>query len=326
MPDLRRLLRTRSYMVALVVAVGLLIANVVALPAFGDPGTWDRTLAVFAPFALAAMAGTPAVVSGGGGIDLSIGPLMGLINIVLVVYLLSGPLEHPALAIPIVLLLGAAVGALNGVLVGVFRYEPVIATLCALFIVAGVDLKLAPRPVAAGDNWTKELAGTIGPVPGALLTILVPVAVWLLLRRASYRRNLYLVGGNDATAYSAGVNVAAVRVIAYALGGLFAAVGGIALTALIQSADATTSLQYILISLAAVALGGTPIGPGGRGGLLGSFLGAATLYLVQNLLSSLHVHVLWLQFVYGAMLVGAVTLGAVMTAAPRAPRPRSATT
>lgn len=210
-------------------------------------------------------------------------------------------------------------------LVAVLRYEPVIATLCALFIVAGADLKLAPRPIAAESNWTRELGGSLGPIPGALLTILAPIVIWLLLQRTSYYRTLYAVGGNDATAFSAGVNVAAVRVIAYALGGLFAAIGGIALVALIQSADANIGPSYILIALAAVALGGTPIGPGGRGGLLGSFLGAATLYLVQNLISTLHVNVLWLQFVYGAMLVGAVVLGAAMTAPPRAPRPRSAT-
>jgi ribose transport system permease protein len=326
MIELRQLLRTHSYLFALVAAAGLLIANVIVLPAFGDPSNWSRTLAVFTPFALAAVASTPAVVSGGGGLDLSIGPLMSFISIVLVVYLLPSSLGYPAISIPIVLALGAIVGAASGFLITVLRYEPVIATLCALFILSGVDLKLAPSPVAiAGQNWTTNLGGSFGSIPGALLPIAAAVGVWLFLGRTSYHRTLYGIGGSDAAAFSAGVKVAQARIIAYALGGLFAAIGGIALTALIQAADATTGLSYIIPAFAAVALGGTPIGRGGRGGLLGSLLGAAILYLVQNLLGELQVDTLWLQIVYGGMLLSAVILGALVTAPPRTPRPRPAT-
>ena len=97
----------------------------------------------------------------------------------------------------------------------------------------------------------------------------IPVAIWLALSRTASIAVLYAVGGNDATAYSAGVNVAAVRIAAYALGGLFAAVAGIALTALVLSTQTAGVAQYTLIALAAVALGGTPLG-GGRGGMLGA--------------------------------------------------------
>jgi ribose transport system permease protein len=82
MPELRRILATRSYAFALLLTICLLVANIAALPAFASPHNWAGTAAIFAPFAHAAMASTPAVV--GGGIDLSIGPLIGLVNVVLV--------------------------------------------------------------------------------------------------------------------------------------------------------------------------------------------------------------------------------------------------
>ncbi len=309
MPDLRRLLASRSYAFALLLTVGLAVANVVALPAFGSPHAWAGTAAVFAPFAIAAMASTPAVI--GGGIDLSVGPLMGLTNVVLVSGLLSHGLGHPAVAIPIVLGLGAAVGLVNGVLVTVLGYQPVIATLCTLFVLTGITLKIAPTPaLAPAGNWTGSLAGSFGPVPGALLVLGAPVLTWLVLKRTAFYRQLFAVGADDTAAYSAAVDVTAVRMVSYLLGGLFAAVGGIALTAIVQSGDATVGNQYVLVALAAVAVGGTPIGTGGRGGLLGSVLGAAGIYLLQNLLSELQVNALWNPVIYGFVLLAGLVTGA----------------
>lgn len=316
MPDVRRFLRLRSYVFALGLVVVLLVANVIALPAFVSPENWDANLALFAPFALLAMASTPSILSGGGGLDMSVGPLASLVGIVLVLYVLPSSFAHPALSIPICLALGAGVGLVNGLLVGVVRYQPVIATLCVLFILEGINARLAKAPTPAPPNWTSDLAGSFGPVPGALFLLAIPIAVWIALRLLAYNGALLAVGGNDAAAYSAGVNVTAVRVGAYALGGMFAGVAGIALTVLIQSADPGAGIQYTLIALAAVALGGTPIG-GGRGGLMGAVLGAATIFLVQNLLATLHVSVFWLQVVYGTLLIVGAVVGSLLTAPPR---------
>ncbi|MGH2877540.1 MAG: ABC transporter permease [Solirubrobacteraceae bacterium] len=311
--DARSLLAQHRFLFALALAVILLAANVVAAPSFGEPSNLSDTLGVFAPFALAAMAGTPSILSGGGGLDLSIGPLMSLVNVVLVVGLMPNGLGSPAVAVPLVLVLGAAVGAADGFLVSGLRYQPVIATLCALFVIVGVNLKIAPSPVIAPrGNWTVELAHSVGPVPGAVVTVGAVALLWLALRRTAYYRALVAVGGNDAAAFSAGVNIVAVRTVAYALGGAMAAVGGLALTGLVQTADANLGTQYVLIALAAIAVGGTQFA-GGRGGLLGSALGAAMIYLLQNLLSALSVSALWLQVVYGVVLLVAVIAGARLT-------------
>jgi ribose transport system permease protein len=312
-------LRTHTWLFAACLALALLIANVAAEPTFGEPGNWPALLAALAPFAIVAMASTPAILSGGGGLDISIGPVAVLANVVLIEWLLGhGAVGSPWLAIPIVVLLGAAIGALNGVLVAVFRYQSVIATLCTFFVLAGVIAKIAPAPkTAPAGTWLTGLGDMVGPVPGGLLLVAAPLVVWWVLSRTAFHRNLYAVGGNDATAFSAGIDVTAVRVLAYSLGGAFAAVGGVALTALVSSTQASGFAQYTLIALAAVALGGTQLG-GGRGGLVASLLGACCIYFMQTLLGALDVSSAWLNFVYGCLLVAGVVVGAkLLTLRPR---------
>jgi ribose transport system permease protein len=319
MPDVMLYLRRYSFAFALALVVVLVVANVIALPSWGSPSSYAQTLGEFAPFALAAMASTPAILSGNGGLDISIGPQMTLVNVVFVVVLMGHGLGGEATAIPILLGMGLAIGLINGFLVAILHYQPVVATLCAFFVIGGVALEVASSPASAPANWSTHLAHSVGPIPGGVLTIGAPLLLLFALRRTAYVRNLLAVGANDAAAYSAGVNVTAIRVSAYALGGLIAAVGGIALTGLLQSADASLGTQYTLVAIAAVSLGGTPLG-GGRGGIVGSVFGAATIYLIQNLLSALNVQSLWLQVVYGALLVVSVVLGRRLTSAPRAQR------
>ncbi len=319
LPDVRRELRDRSYLFALLLAIVLLAINIALVPRFASPAAWADDLKAFAPLALLAMASTPAVLSGGGGLDISVGPLADVISIVLIVVLLPTALGSPFIAIPLVLLLGAAVGTINGLIVSRLRYPAFVSTLCGFLVLYGVGLKLAPRVVTAPSGWTHQLAGNIGPVPGPLLLLLGPLLVWFVLGRTRYLRNLLAVGSNDRAAFSAGVDVSTIRVIAYALGGLFASIAGIAVATLVQSADPNVGLPFALISLAAVVVGGTPIG-GGRGGLTGSILGAAVIYLVQNLLAALHVSAVWLPAAYGLMLLVGVVLGAMLSAPRRTVR------
>lgn len=300
----------RDNPVAFVIALTavLIIANVAALPAFAGAGALPGELGTLSPFALAAMASTPSILGGGGGIDLSIAPLMGLSNVIFVVYLLPHGLGNPGIAIPMLLFLGAVVGCLNGVLVAVLRFPPVIATLGVYFILDGLDLELAPNPVSTNPNWTNQLAGTLWHVPGTLFSVGAVLLVWFLIRRTPYHGMLLAVGGDDAASYSAGVRVGLVRVLAYTFGGMIAGFAGVVLTGTIQSADVTIWPQYVLIALAAVALGGTALS-GGRGGFVPSLLGATSVYLIQNLIAALGVSVFYLQVAYGGVLLIAVVLG-----------------
>ncbi|MFZ0040699.1 MAG: ABC transporter permease [Solirubrobacteraceae bacterium] len=315
-------LRARPWGFATVLAIALLVANTIARSSFAAASSWPANLATFAPFALAAMASTPQILSGGGNIDISIGPLLNLVNIVIVAVLIPDGAGSPWIAIPAALALGAVVGAINGVLVSVMRFQAVLATLCTLFVLEGVAEKVLPNPTTGKTAWLIHLGDKVGPVPGALILILVVFLFWWGLGKTAYISTLFSVGGDDVASFSAGVNVTAVRVIAFTLGGLIAGVAGIALAAATQSADSSQAIQYTLPALAAVAIGGTSL-LGGRGSLLGSLAGAAIVYLIQSLLDSLAVSDLWLQVAYGVLLLLAIVLSSVL-AAPRGARGRTA--
>ena len=184
----------------LILAVGLLIANIVTES--GGFGVADQ-LANVAPLALAALASTPGDHQGGGGFDISISPLIVLTNCVFIVWLAPHGLGG-AVSVPIMLGLGAAVGVVNGLLIMLLRVQPVVVTLAMYFILQGVDLSSRRSPGSLGDGgWVDHLAGSVGPIPGALFTIGVPLLIWFGLRCCPYRRMLYAVGRNDATAFSA---------------------------------------------------------------------------------------------------------------------------
>jgi ribose transport system permease protein len=122
-------LRTRTFMFALVLAVALFVANLIVQANFVSSSALPETLADLAPFAIVAMASAPSVVT--GGLDLSVGPVLSLTNIMMVAVLLPHGLGGPGAAIPILLALGAAVGALSGALIAYLRLPAIITGLCA---------------------------------------------------------------------------------------------------------------------------------------------------------------------------------------------------
>ena len=303
----QRAVRTYSFGFAALLTVALLITNIATV--HGGFG-WSDQLANVAPMAIAALASAPSII--GGGFDLSISPLIVLTNCVFIVWLIPHGLGG-AISVPIVLGIGVGVGIVNGVLIVALRVQPIVVTLAMFFSLQGIDLLIAPNPASVtSTGWLRHLASTIGPVPGAFVTIGVPLVIWFALRFVPFRRLLYAVGSNDATAFSSGVNVNMVRIASYALGGLFAGFGGLALTALVSSADASNATEYTLTGIAAVVLGGTSLA-GGRGGLIGPLFGAFSIYLLQNLLATFAINPAYLQIVYGGILVVAVVLSGMLS-------------
>lgn len=308
----RAFFRRRSFAVALLLSIALLLLNLVLQPRFG----WADQLAAFAPLAVAAIASTPAILSGRGGLDISVGPVMTLSSIVYVGFLNPAGLGGIE-AVVIILLLCGGIGAVNGLIIVGLNLQPVVVTLAMFFIISGVNLRIAPYPVIlTEESWIRSLATGFGWLPGGLVSIGVPILLWIAITRGSFGRNLYAVGGNDTTAYSSGISVGPVRVLAYTIGGCFAGLGGLVLAGLVSSADASSSAAYSLIAIAAVALGGTSLS-GGRGGMTGAIFGALSIYLVQNVLSGAQIPQVWLPVIYGALLILSVIIGALLSSKPK---------
>ncbi len=304
MSGLRGVLARRPYTMALVLAALLLVLNLVATPT-AAVAYWPGLIANLAPLAFVAIASTPSVL--GGGIDLSIGPQLVFSNILIVTVLIPAGIDSPWVLVPLLLVVGALVGSINGLLVTLLRFPAMIATLCIMFVMIGVAQRLAPQPAGGSTPWIESLTSRVGLFPIAALGIAFPFVVWLMLRRTSFVNNLLAAGGDPVAATSAGVPVTTVRLLSYTLGGMFASLGGLMLTSLLRSADASQASTMVLIGLSAVALGGTAL-TGGRGGLLGSLAGALCIFLIQNLLTAFSVPAVWINVIYGLLLVGSVVL------------------
>jgi ribose transport system permease protein len=284
----------------------LLIVNVWLNPARFSPAAWGTLIGLAAPLIGAALASTPAILGGRGGIDVSVGPTMGFVNTMLVkVLIMDHDVTSPFLIVPVALLLGALIGAWNGFLAAYLRIQPIVATLGSYLILIGVTLTILPAPLGSVPSWLKSLNGTFSIIPIAAIFLL-----WWGIRQLPYYGCLMATGSDDRAAFTAGVPVPLVRFLSYVVTGLFAGMAGLMLTALIGSADANIGPTFTLISISAVALGGVSLA-GGRGGLLGAAIGAIDIFLVQSALTLFNVSTFVLQIAYGGILVIAISLTAI---------------
>ncbi|MER8527776.1 ABC transporter permease [Mesorhizobium sp. M0814] len=307
MSGLRRMAaRWRGAGFAAVLLVILIAVNLLLNPARFHPAAWGALIGLAAPLIGAALASAPVILAGRGGIDISVGPLMGFVNamVIQLLFLRLG-ISSPLVIVPAALLIGAIVGAANGFLATIVRIQPIVATLGTYLILTGMTLTVLPAPVGPAPGWLKAMAGPWSALPLALILLF-----WWLVRQTPYYDQLMAVGSDDRAAYTAGIPVTKVRFIAYVMTGILAACAGLMLTALIGSADPNIGPTYTLIAIAAVALGGVSLA-GGRGGLAGAAIGAVDIFLLQSVLTAFNVSTYVLQIAYGAILVVAVIMTAL---------------
>jgi ribose transport system permease protein len=296
----------RSYSsLAILVTVLIVTIDIILLPTIINPVNLMSTLALLVPLILISMAATPSILSGGGGIDVSMGPIIAFINVAMFTILPFMGITNPVMVIVTLLLFGAAIGTISGLLVTVGRLQPIVATLGVNLVLTGISVHLMPTPQGEIEPWLSVWARFIGPIPGPLLIVAITLISWGLLTRLPYHKALMAVGGDERSAFSAGINVNLVRTLAYTIGGFLGALAAIQLTAFIRAGDASVGNPYTMISIAAAALGGTSLA-GGRGGMVGSLFGAMAIFFIQKLLSAMGVANFWYQVVYGAILVAAL--------------------
>jgi ribose transport system permease protein len=298
----RRLVQRYSYaVIAACLFAVLLVVEIFIRPSAFRLDSLTTTIGLSTPLVMAAMAMTPAVLVGGGGIDLSVGPLMSLVGAVaLVVCVGDFGISSPAVVVPVALGTGIASGLLVGILVAIVRLQPIVATLGVYLTYIGLTLVIAPQPMGQAPGWLTAMAGS-----GAVPLLVVTFFLWRVFTRTPLYAELMATGGDDRAAYAAGVPVARIRIMAYMLSGLLASVAGLALAAVIESADPNAGSSFTLLAIASVALGGVSLA-GGRGGMLGAILGALNLFLMQEILTSFSQSSYVLELVYGGVLVLAV--------------------
>tara|TARA_B110000259_G_scaffold185051_1_gene233325 strand:+ start:4138 stop:5043 length:906 start_codon:yes stop_codon:yes gene_type:complete len=263
----------------------LLIVIIFRAPHLFSSDGIGGAIIVISPLILATLALTPIALVGRGGIDLSVGPLIGFINVSLVAWLVGNGYTSPFLVVSYVLGAGILYQVIVAAIIIYIRVSPIIVTLSGYLVLTGVNLTIMDRPSGFSPEWMYGWgygAEILSPIFFILSGMII---VWFLFSRTSFYQQILLTGADERMAFASGVNTVAARFGAHIMGGIFAGMAALTYTALISSGDPTQGNTYTLAAITAMILGGTSPA-GGIGGGLGSVLGSINMYMISYVLSS----------------------------------------
>lgn len=283
------------------------LAFALASPVFLTPGNLLNVLRQMAPMLIGAVAMTFVITT--GGIDLSVGSMVALTNALAAIALGAG-VPWPLVAVAM-LLLGAAVGSVQGWFAAYQRIPSFIVTLAGLSILRGVALLLtqgysipitgAPGFVAIGRGWVLGL-----PIPAGIAA-LVAAAGYVTLGQTRFGRQVVAVGANREAARRVGMPARRVAASVFALTGAASACAGLIIAARLGSGSSNAAVGFELEVIAAVVLGGTSL-VGGSGTVVGTVLGALTIAVIGNGLILVHTSPFLVQIVTGTIILAAIWL------------------
>ena len=269
-----------------------------------------------------------------GGIDLSVGSILALSGVIAgfqmqgIVLDAFGVIVYPPVwaVVVITCVVGALVGAVNGILIAWFRVPAFVATLGVMYVARGIALLMTngltynnlsgdPSLGNTGFDWLgfNRLFGV--PISVLVLAALAIVA-GLMLSRSAFGRWLYASGGNAHAADLSGVPVKKVQVSVYTLSGILAAIAGLVLSSQLTSAGPTAGTTYELTAIAAVVIGGAAL-TGGRGTVRGTMLGAFVIGFLSDGLVIIGVSSYWQTVFTGAVIVLAVLMNSIQYGSAR---------
>ena len=263
----------------------LLLTAVLRGPRLVSVAGIGSAIIVAGPLILATYALMASTMAGRGTVDLSIGPLIGFINVTLIQIHGAGGLASPGAFILYAVAAGVAYQVVMALIIIVVRVQPIIVALSGYLALSGINLVILPRPGGIAPDWMQPWGAGTRIFSPVLIILLLATAGWLLFTRSAFYGHLRLMGSDERAAYTAGVRISLVRIGAHAISGVFAALAALCFTALIGSGDPNQGTRYTLVAVTALVLGGASLA-GGRGGAIGSLFGAVNIYLITYVLST----------------------------------------
>lgn len=291
---------------AFVLFVIAIVINLILQPNMFAKETLNSNMRVFLPIILLSVG--QAIVLLGGGIDISVGGVVAIVNTVLATRVgLDGSPEKMWQYIFVSLFAGILAGAINGFFVAYLRLQPIITTYATSFLYAGFALFILPNPGGGIPANVAALYRNTTPLglPLAFYVIALVLLIWLYISSTRYGKYLYAVGGRAQAAYETAVPVTWVQFSTYVISGFMAALAGIAITMLSGSGNADIGGPMTLNSITAVVIGGNAMS-GGVGGVAGPIMGAVTLGIIQNIISFANINTWWETLVKATIIVVAL--------------------
>jgi len=252
---------------------------------------------------------TFVILSGNGGVDLSVGSLLSLVTCFAAGIMMGRP-EMIIPAILFVMAIGALVGLFNGVMVTRFRTDPFITTLGTMTAVQGIArFYTKGAPYGEAPTIFRVIAqGYVGVVPIPVIIFLtVFVIAFFILRKTVFGRYIYAIGGNQEASRLSGIKHNRYKIAVYVISSLMAVLAGLIMTARVGIGDPTLGYGFELNAIAATIIGGTSFA-GGVGGVSGTLIGVMLIAVMSNLLNLLNVSPFLHEVVRGLIVLAAIVI------------------
>jgi len=260
------------------------------------------------PLALAAIGQTFVLLT--GGMDLSIGGIICLVNSLEATKMADNPITIILFTLAM-LLMGFFLGSLNGLIIVKLKLQPFIVTLVTWYIYGGVALWVLPTDRGnVPQQFIDVLLARLLGIPVSLLIIIGLIIWWLYFQRVPFVKHVLALGSNERAAYLSGVNTGRVKILVYSISGFFAACAGVFRTAQVASGSPTAGNGFILMSVAAAVIGGTSLS-GGKGTVVGTIIGAFILKLIADLLVFSGASSYWVSLFQGLLLISIIAIVSV---------------
>ncbi len=243
------------------------------------------------------------------GIDLSVGSITSVSGVIIAILILNTKLPLPV-AVLLTLIAGFLTGAANGALISMLRVPAFIATLGSMAIFRGLAFILTDGKAkfVNSDSFKFLGNGFVGPVPAAVILMLVMLVLFhFLLSRTVFGRRIYFLGGNEEAARLTGTDPVRLRFLVFSIAGACSAMGGILLASRLGSGSPNVGVGYELDAIAATIVGGTSFS-GGKGTIIGTFIGALIMGVISNGMNLLGISPYMQYVAKGAIILLAVII------------------
>ena len=301
-------------MVPIFIFFALLIFALIRSPILISQSGIGSAIMLTAPLILTTYALTFIAMAGRGGVDLSIGPFMGFINVSSIQLYAAGYLQTPITWFVYAIAMGLLWQLFYALIVCFVRVSPIIVSLAGYLAFAGINIVILPRPGGIAPDWLLPWGEGFTILNPIFLLMILATIFFYIITHTAFWGHLKLMGSDERAAFTSGVKINLVRIVAHMIAGIFAALSAICFTALVGSGDPLQGTKYTLLGITALVLGGASLA-GGRGGAFGAILGALNLYLINYILVTFRFERLQ-SFVsdlsYGAVLVGALMVSLIL--------------
>ena len=301
-------------MVPIFIFFALLIFALIRSPILISQSGIGSAIMLTAPLILTTYALTFIAMAGRGGVDLSIGPFMGFINVSSIQLYAAGYLQTPITWFVYAIAMGLLWQLFYALIVCFVRVSPIIVSLAGYLAFAGINIVILPRPGGIAPDWLLPWGEGFTILNPIFLLMILATIFFYIITHTAFWGHLKLMGSDERAAFTSGVKINLVRIVAHMIAGVFAALSAICFTALVGSGDPLQGTKYTLLGITALVLGGASLA-GGRGGAFGAILGALNLYLINYILVTFRFERLQ-SFVsdlsYGAVLVGALMVSLIL--------------